>query len=32
VSNETALFEELTVNKLIIARMAIYFLGDPDLH
>jgi hypothetical protein len=26
------LLKEATMNKLIIALMAIYFLGDPDLH
>jgi hypothetical protein len=31
VSNETPFKKEVTMNKIIIALMAIYFLGDPQL-
>jgi hypothetical protein len=31
VSNETPFEKEATMNKIIIALLAIYFLGDPDL-
>jgi hypothetical protein len=31
VSNETPFDKEATMNKVILAIMTIYFLGDPDL-